>query len=46
MTFNPDIQENDLLHRQPALLAQLLCDHTTGGYIRWCTHDYEHLGAG
>lgn len=46
MTFNPDIQENDLLHRQPALLAQLLCDHTTGGNIRWCTHDYELLGAG
>lgn len=46
MTFNPDIQENDLLHRQPALLEQLLCDHTTGGNIRWCTHDYEHLGAG
>lgn len=46
MTFNPDIQENDLPHRQPALLAQLLCDHTTGGNIRWCTHDYELLGAG
>lgn len=46
MTFNPDIQENDLLHRQPALLEQLLCDHTTGGNIRWCTHDYELLGAG
>ena len=46
MIFNPDIQENDLLHRQPALLAQLLCDHTTGGNIRWCTHDYEHLSVG
>lgn len=46
MTFNPDIQENDLLHRQPSLLAQLLCDHTTGGNIRWCTHDYKHLGTG
>ena len=46
MTFNPDIQENDLLHRQPALLEQLLCDHTTGSNIRWCTHDYELLGAG
>ena len=46
MTFNPDIQENDLLHRQPELLELLLCDHTTGGNIRWCTHDYEHLGAG
>ena len=29
-----------------ALLAQLLCDHTTGGNILWCTHDYESKGEG
>lgn len=29
-----------------ALLAQLLCDHTTGGNILWCTHDYESRGEG
>ena len=38
-----DILENDF---SPEILAQLLCDHTTGGNIRWCTHDYESKGEG
>jgi len=38
-----DIQENDF---SPETLAQLLCDHTTGGNIQWCTHDYESKGEG
>lgn len=42
----PDIYENDLLQLSPELLAKLLLDHTTGRNIRWCTHDYEHLGVG
>ena len=46
MVFDPDIKENVLLQRSPELLAALLRDHTTGGNIRWCTHDYEHLGEG
>lgn len=27
-------------------MAQLLRDHTTGGNILWCTHDYESRGEG
>lgn len=46
MIFDPDIQENVLLERSPELLAELLKDNTTQGNIRWCTHDYEHLGEG
>lgn len=46
MIFDPDIQENLLLERSPELLAVLLKDNTTRGNIRWCTHDYEHLGEG
>ena len=38
-----DILENDL---SPEILAQLLCDHTTGRNILWCTHDYESKGKG
>ena len=38
-----DILENDF---SPEILAQLLCDHTTGRNIRWCTHDYESKGEG
>ncbi len=30
----------------PEILAQLLCDHTTGRNILWCTHDYESRGEG
>ncbi len=36
-----DILENDF---SSEILAQLLRDHTTGGNIRWCTHDYESKG--
>ena len=38
-----DILENDF---SPEILAQLLCDHTTGRNILWCTHDYEAKGEG
>ena len=38
-----DILENDC---SPEILAQLLCDHTTGKNILWCTHDYESKGEG
>ena len=38
-----DILENNF---SPEILAQLLCDHTTGRNIRWCTHDYESKGKG
>ena len=38
-----DILENDF---SPEILAQLLCDHTTGRNILWCTHDYESKGKG
>ena len=38
-----DILENDF---SPEILAWLLCDHTTGGNILWCTHDYESKGEG
>jgi len=38
-----DILENDF---SPEILAGLLCDHTTGGNILWCTHDYESHGEG
>ncbi len=38
-----DILEDKL---SPDILAQLLCDHTTGRNILWCTHDYESLGTG
>lgn len=38
-----DILENDF---SPEILAQLLCDHTTGGNILWCTHDYESRDEG
>ena len=38
-----DIQENDF---SSETLAQLLCDHTTGDNIQWCTHDYESKGEG
>lgn len=46
MRLDPDIPENDILRRSPDLLAQLLCDHTTGRCILWATHDYESLGEG
>ena len=38
-----DIQENDF---SPEILVQLLCDHTTGRNILWCTHDYTSKGKG
>ena len=38
-----DILENDF---SPEILAQLLCDHTAGRNILWCTHDYESKGEG
>ena len=38
-----DIVESDF---SPEILAQLLRDHTTGGNILWCTHDYESRGEG
>ena len=38
-----DILENDF---SPDILALLLCDHTTGRNILWCTHDYESKGEG
>ena len=38
-----DILENEF---SPEILAQLLCDHTTGRNILWCTHDYESKGKG
>ena len=38
-----DILKNDLA---PEILEQLLCDHTTGGNILWCTNDYESKGKG
>ena len=38
-----DILESDF---SPVILAQLLRDHTTGGNILWCTHDYESRGEG
>lgn len=38
-----DILENDF---SPEILAWLLHDHTTGGNILWCTHDYESKGEG
>ena len=38
-----DILESDF---SPEILAQLLCDHTTGRNILWCTHDYESRGEG
>ena len=38
-----DILENDF---SPEILAQLLCDHTTGRNILWCTHDYKSKGEG
>lgn len=44
--YEPDINENRILQQSPELLAILLCDRTTGGNIKWCTHDYEYLGKG
>lgn len=44
--YEPDIKENFILQQSPELLVTLLRDRTTGGNIRWCTHDYEHLGEG
>ncbi len=41
-----DIHEDELWHRMPDVLDQLLRDHTTGQNILWCTHDYESLGDG
>ena len=38
-----DILEEEL---SPDIMAQLLCDHTTGRNILWCTHDYESMGTG
>lgn len=44
--YEPDVNENRLLQQSPELLKLLLRDRTTGGNIRWCTHDYEHQGEG
>ena len=41
-----DIHENDLHQHAPAVLEELLKDHTTGRNIIWATHDYEGLGKG
>ena len=38
-----DILDNDF---SSEILVQLLCDHTTGRNILWCTHDYESKGEG
>lgn len=41
-----DILENEILHDYPDVMAELLCDHTTGRNIFWATNDYEALGDG
>ena len=46
MTNDVDISEDDILRLHPAVLEQLLRDHTTGRNIFWATPSYAHLGEG
>lgn len=46
MEGTADVSETGLMRHDPRVLGLLLCDKTTGGNIRWATHDYETLGTG
>lgn len=46
MANDVDISENEVLARNPAVLAMLLKDHTTQQNIFWATDSYAHLGEG
>ena len=41
-----DVREDDIMSSSPALLEELLRDHTTGQNIIWATDDYADLGEG
>lgn len=46
MTYEADINENDLLNEHPNVLQKLLLDHTTHKNIFWATDSYTDLGDG